>query len=161
MIWLAYDGKRWEALFEVYEVKGVRVSLGLIFLIQPSSLGFIALRIPFHWDPYSWAPPARGDPYPQLHHHCFLRLIAVGIPPHPALWIVCEPLLGLYPHQYCGAPHRNITTTLINFYETQNSFLRLPLKVSRSSAVLSRARRPLYIQPPCPPLAPREPLDPS
>jgi hypothetical protein len=32
---------------------GVRVSLGLIlFNIKPSSLGFIALRIPFHRDPY-------------------------------------------------------------------------------------------------------------
>jgi hypothetical protein len=30
MIWLVYDGKRWEDLFDVYEVKGVRVSLGLI-----------------------------------------------------------------------------------------------------------------------------------
>jgi hypothetical protein len=82
MIWLAYDGKRWEALFEVYEVKGVRVSLGLVFA-KPSFLGFIGLRIPFHRDPYSWAPPARGDPYPQLHHHSFHRFIAVGKPPHP------------------------------------------------------------------------------
>jgi len=134
--------------------------LGLVFA-KPSFLGFIGLRIPFHRDPYHRTPPARGDPDPQLHPHRFLRLIAVGKSPHPGLWIVCEPLLGLYPHQYCGAPHRNITTTLINFYETQNSFLRLPLKVSRSSAVLSRARRPLYMQPPCLPLAPREPLDPS
>jgi hypothetical protein len=63
MIWLAYDGKRWEALFEVYEVKGVRVSLGLIlFDIKPSSLGFIALRTPFNRDPYHWAPLTQGDP---------------------------------------------------------------------------------------------------
>jgi len=35
---------------------GVRVSLGLISLIKPSSLGFTALRIPFHRDPYPQAP---------------------------------------------------------------------------------------------------------
>jgi len=43
--------------------------LGLILLIKPSSLGFTALRIPFHRDPYRWAPPALGDPNPQLHPH--------------------------------------------------------------------------------------------
>jgi hypothetical protein len=37
---------------------GVRVSLGLISLIKPSSLGFTALRIPFHRDPYPQAPPS-------------------------------------------------------------------------------------------------------
>jgi hypothetical protein len=40
---------------------GVWVSLSLVFA-KPSSLGFIALRIPFHRDPYHWAPPALGDP---------------------------------------------------------------------------------------------------
>jgi len=53
----------------VNEEHGVRASLGLMFLLKPSSLGFTALRIPLHWDPYHWAPPALGDPYPQLHPH--------------------------------------------------------------------------------------------
>jgi len=56
---------------------GVWVSLGLVFA-KPSSLGFIALRTPFHRDPYHWAPPALGDPYPELLLHCFLWFIAVG-----------------------------------------------------------------------------------
>jgi len=66
---------------------GVQVSLGLIlFDIKPSTLGFTALRIPFHRDPYHWAPPTRGDPDPQLPLHCFLRVIAVGKPLHPEVF---------------------------------------------------------------------------
>jgi hypothetical protein len=34
----------------------VQVSSGLIFA-KPSSLGFTALRIPFHRDPYHWPYP--------------------------------------------------------------------------------------------------------
>jgi hypothetical protein len=64
--------------------KGVRVSLGLMLLdIKPSTLGFTALGTPFHRDLYHWAPPALGDPSPQLPLHCFLWVIAVGKPPHP------------------------------------------------------------------------------
>jgi hypothetical protein len=65
---------------------GVWVSMGLVFA-KPSSLGFTALRISFHRDPYHWAPPARGDPDPQLHLHRDLRFIAVEKPPHPGLHI--------------------------------------------------------------------------
>jgi hypothetical protein len=43
----------------------------------------------------------------------------------PTSRYLCEPHLGLYLHPHCGTPHRNIAKTLINFYETQNSFLRL------------------------------------
>jgi hypothetical protein len=65
---------------------GVWVLLGLVFA-KPSFLGFKALGIPFHRDLYHRVPPALGDPYPQLHLHCFLRFIAVGKPPHPGLHI--------------------------------------------------------------------------
>jgi len=63
---------------------GVWVSLGLISSdIKPSTLGFTALGTPFHRDPCHWAPPALGNPSPQLPLHCFLWVIAVGKPPHP------------------------------------------------------------------------------
>jgi hypothetical protein len=76
-------------------IRGVRVSLGLIlFGIKPSSLGFTALGISFHWDPLHRAPPTRGNPNPQLLHHLFLKFIAVGKPPHPGP--PKTPLLGLY-----------------------------------------------------------------
>jgi len=75
---------------------GVWVSLGLILLvIKPSTLGFTALGIPFHRDPYHRAPPALGNPSPQLTLHCFLWVIAVGKPPHPGFLPQNTPLLGL------------------------------------------------------------------
>jgi len=66
----------------------------ILFYIKPSSLGFIALGISFHRDPLHRAPPARGNPYPQLLHHRLLRFIAVGKPPHPGP--PKTPLSGLY-----------------------------------------------------------------
>jgi hypothetical protein len=81
----------------IYLVYGVRVSLGLISSdVKPSTLGFTALGIPFHRDPCHRAPPARGDPSPQLPFHCFLWVIAVGKPPHPGFLPPDTPLLGLH-----------------------------------------------------------------
>jgi hypothetical protein len=82
--------------------KRFRVSFGIIsFDIKPSSLGFIAMGRAFNAPPHHLYPHALGDPNPQINPHRFLRLIAVGKPPHPGLWIACEPLSGL--NQHCGA----------------------------------------------------------
>jgi len=47
-----------------------------------SALGFTALGAPFHWGACHGAPPARGDPNPQLSLHPLVWVIAVGKPPH-------------------------------------------------------------------------------
>ena len=59
--------------------RGVRISLGLMFLLKPSSLGFTALRTPLHRDPYHRAPPALGDPSPQLWGNPASWLLSVSM----------------------------------------------------------------------------------
>ena len=94
-----------------------------MFGVKPSTLGFTALRTPFHRDPYHRAPPTRGDPSPQLPLHSFLRVTAVGKPPHPGS-PSNPPLLGLRdtPTSRGISPIVEGSTTLINLYETRNSY---------------------------------------
>ena len=101
---------------------GVWVSSSLmLFDVKPSSLGFTALRIPFHRDPCHRAPPTQGNPSPQLPLHCFLWVIAVGKPPHPEFLPPDTPLLGLHntPASRGVSTVEKTSTTLINLMKTK------------------------------------------
>jgi len=120
-------------------VLGVWVSSSLmLFDVKPSSLGFTALRIPFHRDPCHRAPPTLGNPSPQLPLHCFLWVITVGKPPHP----------GSPKHASLGSPRytrisrrpsiEEASTTLINLYENQKQLQKafnIPCKCRCASAL--------------------------
>jgi len=97
----------------------------MLFGIKPSTLGFTALRTPFHRDPYHWAPPTWGDPYPQLPLH-FSPGHCYGETPHPS-FSSNPPLLGLrdIPASRGISQIGEGSTTLINLYENQNSRKRL------------------------------------
>jgi len=86
----------------------------------------------FHRDPCHWAPPARGNPSPQLPLHCFLWVITVG--ETPASWIPPSK------HASLGSPRYTRILRRLHGRESINN----PYKPYMKNKAVSR-RHPMHL----------------